>query len=140
MRREKKELPDDFFVDSQEEKETVRAVVGRKAKINYLIKHFPHLCRQSFFYLGIIVRVGLKRMGFFSSQVVSSLVDSVHSCRYSANLVSRALFTVVQWKGSGCHNRSKIFDISWSPLTPNCFTLTSVCIFSILFFTHFLRC
>ena len=81
-----------------------------------------------------------KKNGFFSSQVVSSLVDSVHSCRYSANLVSRALFTVVQWKGSGCHNRSKIFDISWSPLTPNCFTLTSVCIFSILFFTHFLRC
>ena len=95
MRREKKELPDDFFVDSQEEKETVRVVVGRKAKINYLIKHFPLLCRQSFF-----PGVGLKRMGFFSSQVVSSLVDSVHSCRYSANLVSRALFTVVQWKGS----------------------------------------
>lgn len=99
MRREKKELPDDFFVDSQEEKETVRAVVGRKAKINYLVKHFPHLCRQSFS-LGIIVRVRLKRMGFFSSLVVSSLVDLVHSCRYSANLVSRALFTVVQWKGS----------------------------------------
>ena len=95
MRREKKELPDDFFVDSQEEKETVRVVVGRKAKINYLIKHFPLLCRQSFF-----PGAGLKRMGFFSSQVVSSLVDSVHSCRYSANLVSRALFTVVQWKGS----------------------------------------
>ena len=34
MRRERKELPEAFFGDSQEEKETVRTVAGRKRQLN----------------------------------------------------------------------------------------------------------
>ena len=63
-------------------------------------KTFSAFMPPVFFPWASSLGLGYKEWVFFSSLVVSSLVDSVHSCRYSANLVSRALFTVVQWKGS----------------------------------------